>query len=230
MHDTFGVLMKLNEFFNCEVVSLPKGGFDDETTTFDRFLESLFERYSCQLQLIDDPEFPDLAAAFRDLARSSQTLSASLVKAAHASLKGRVHVAYQEIATELSKIDWTPFRSTLEQADDSIGLTDPFSPYRYAIDHPGLYRIRSDRSEFTIPDRRDIFHVPFEKRRLVGNQRYSITGLPCLYLGSSLWICWEELGRPPLNSLWVSRFRVARPVNVLDFQFSRKRRLKAVLI
>jgi hypothetical protein len=172
------------------------------------------------LQLIDDPEFPDLKAALPDLARASQTLSASLVKAVQTSLNGLGHVAYQEISNELSKIDWTPFRSTLEKANDSINLSDPFSPYQYAIDHPPLYRIRSDRSEFKIPDRGDIFHVPFEKRRLVGNQRYSITGLPCLYLGSSLWICWEELGRPPLDSLWVSRFRIARPVSVLDFQFS----------
>lgn len=81
------------------------------------------------------------------------------------------------------------------------------------------YRIRCDRSEFKIPQRGDIFHVPFEKRRLVGNQRYSIAGLPCLYLGSSIWICWEELGRPPLDSVWVSRFRIVKQASVLDFQF-----------
>ena len=64
-----------------------------------------------------------------------------------------------------------------------------------------------------------IFHVPFEKRHLVGNQRYSIAGLPCLYLGSSLWICWEELGRPDLDKVWISRFRFAKEVKVLDFQY-----------
>ncbi|MGH8012447.1 MAG: hypothetical protein ACREQ4_08110 [Candidatus Binataceae bacterium] len=212
--------MKLSEFFNSELVSLPKGGFDDAKDTFDQFLEGLFERYQRQLRLIDDPEFPDLKSALPDLVRASQTLSASVVKAVRSSLNGHVHAAYQEISSELSKIDWTPFRSTLKEANEPINLSDPFSPYRYAIDHPPLYRIRPDRGDFRTPDRGDIFHVPFEKRRLVGNQRYSITGLPCLYLGSSLWICWEELGRPPLDSLWVSRFRIAKPVKVLDFLFS----------
>jgi hypothetical protein len=134
-------------------------------------------------------------------------------------LAGQMHWAYDELSSRLEKMDWAPFRSELLESDASFSLGDPFSPYLHAIRHPPLYRIRSDRSEFSIPSRGDIFHVPFEKRRLVSNQRYSISGLPCLYLGSSLWICWEELGRPPLDSIWASRFRIVKPVRVLDFQF-----------
>lgn len=212
--------MRLKEFFNSEIVSLPRGGFNDATETFAEFLEKLLERYLQQLLLIDDPEFPEIKSALSNLAATSRTLAASVVRALRTSLDGRVHLAYQEIAQELSKIDWMPFRSELAEPSSSFNLSDPFSPYLFTIHHPPLYRIRSDRSEFKIPDRGDIFHVPFEKRRLVGNQRYSITGLPCLYFGSSLWICWEELGRPALDSLWVSRFRIVKPVRVLDFQFS----------
>jgi hypothetical protein len=212
--------MKLKEFFNSDLVSLPRGGFDDAKETFDQFLEKLLECYLCQLESIDDPEFPEIESALPDLVATSRTLAASVLKALRNSLDGRVHLAYQEMSTELSKIDWTPFCSELADSNGSINLNDPFSPYLYAIRHPPLYRVRSDRSEFKIPERGDIFHVPFEKRRLVGNQRYSIAGLPCLYLGSSLWICWEELGRPALDSLWVSRFRIVKSVSVLDFQFS----------
>ena len=32
----------------------------------------------------------------------------------------------------------------------------------------------------------ELFHIPFNKRHLIGNQRYSITGQPLLYLGLSL--------------------------------------------
>ena len=208
------------EFFNSDLVSLPRGGFDDAKETFDQFLEKLLECYLCQLESIDDPEFPEIESALPDLVATSRTLAASVLKALRNSLDGLVHLAYQEMSTEFSKIDWTPFCSELADSNGSINLNDPFSPYLYAIRHPPLYRVRSDRSEFKIPERGDIFHVPFEKRRLVGNQRYSIAGLPCLYLGSSLWICWEELGRPALDSLWVSRFRIVKSVSVLDFQFS----------
>ena len=63
----------------------------------------------------------------------------------------------------------------------------------------------------------ELFHVPFEKRHLVSNQRYSIAGLPCLYLGSSAWVCWEELGRPDLDKVFISQFRIAKKMKVLDF-------------
>lgn len=212
--------MTLNEFFNSELVSLPKGGFDDGTETFDKFLETLFERYLTQLRSLDDASFPELKIELQSLVTGSERLAHSIVRTVRDALAGRGDAAYRELSGELSNIDWTQFVIDLSASDDSIDLSDPYSTQELAIHHPPLYRVRSERSEFNIPDRGDIFHVPFEKRRLVSNQRYSVTGLPCLYLGSSLWICWEELGRPPLDSLWVSRFKFAEPVRVIDFQFS----------
>jgi hypothetical protein len=210
--------MTLKEFFNSPQVSLPRGGFDGKET-FQTFMKRLFDNYTVQLNLIDDPDI-DLSAR-KKLVKVSSALSESVLESVRRSLQGRVHMAYQEISVELSKIDWKPFRSRLEVREpNSVNPNDPFLEDYRPIHRPALYRVRSDRSDFNYLKRPDIFHVPFEKRRLVGNQRYSIAGLPCLYLGSSLWICWEELGRPALDSLWVSRFQIAQPVSVLDFQFS----------
>lgn len=39
----------------------------------------------------------------------------------------------------------------------------------------------------------DFFHVPFERRIQVSSQRYSFPGLPCLYVGSSMEVCFQEL-------------------------------------
>lgn len=52
----------------------------------------------------------------------------------------------------------------------------------------------------------DLFHVPFEKRHLIGNNRFSLSGLPCLYFGSSIYGCWEEMNRPNLDYCFTSRF------------------------
>ena len=64
-----------------------------------------------------------------------------------------------------------------------------------------------------------LFHIPFESRSKVTTKRYSIPGLPGLYFGGSIYICWEELGRPMLETLHVSKFRVKSGVTlrVLDF-------------
>lgn len=39
----------------------------------------------------------------------------------------------------------------------------------------------------------DFFHIPFERRTQVSSQRYSFPGLPCLYIGTSMDVCFEEL-------------------------------------
>lgn len=62
----------------------------------------------------------------------------------------------------------------------------------------------------------DMKHIPANRRCVIANQRYSINGIPCLYLGNSIYGCWEELGRPQLNELWVNRFRPIKPIKLLN--------------
>lgn len=61
-----------------------------------------------------------------------------------------------------------------------------------------------------------MFHIPYNKRFLVGNQRYSISGIPCLYLGQSTYICWEELGRPNPYTCNFVGVRNQRALRLLD--------------
>ncbi|MGA9618811.1 MAG: hypothetical protein WBR09_16740 [Serratia proteamaculans] len=67
-----------------------------------------------------------------------------------------------------------------------------------------LYRVR--KSEKPLSKRMDIFHIPFSKRHLVSAQRYSVDGLPCLYLGTSLYVCWQEMNKPDFDKLYISAF------------------------
>lgn len=58
-----------------------------------------------------------------------------------------------------------------------------------------FYRVRvSTKEKLSKP--RDLFHIPYNKRHLVGNERYSLAGHPCLYLASFLQIAWQECGYP----------------------------------
>lgn len=67
-----------------------------------------------------------------------------------------------------------------------------------------LYRVR--KSDIPLDKRNEIFHIPFSKRHLVSAQRYSIAGLPCLYLGTSLYVCWQEMNKPDFDKLYISSF------------------------
>lgn len=43
---------------------------------------------------------------------------------------------------------------------------------------------------------KEMLHIPFKMRQIVKSGRFSIPGLPCLYLGNSSYSCWIEMGRP----------------------------------
>ena len=44
---------------------------------------------------------------------------------------------------------------------------------------------------------KDMLHLPISMRGKTGNYRFSIPGVPSLYLGNSSYACWIELGCPP---------------------------------
>lgn len=67
-------------------------------------------------------------------------------------------------------------------------------------------------------DRKELFHIPFEKIRQIKTQRYSSPGYPCLYLGVSLYGCWEEMQRPDTESTLFSVFKTCRSFKVVDMR------------
>lgn len=73
----------------------------------------------------------------------------------------------------------------------------------------------------------DMFHIPLNQRGIVKTQRYSAPGYPCLYLGKSINVCWEELGRPRFDDLMISRFVVKNEFQVLDLRVPQKDALKS---
>ncbi len=57
--------------------------------------------------------------------------------------------------------------------------------------------------------RKRVFHTPFSLRNSISTNRYSIAGYPCLYLGSNLKLCNNELRYNPYNNFYIaSKFRI----------------------
>lgn len=65
---------------------------------------------------------------------------------------------------------------------------------------------------------KDMFHVPFDKRNIVTTERYSFPGLPCLYLGCSVYVCWEEMDRPEFSRVMTSALKTTRKLRLLDLR------------
>jgi hypothetical protein len=195
------------------------GGFDECKQTFDHFLSSAFGNYVALLPTLDDPKYPNICSEVQRSLEQIKSLCEQIISAVGHYLRGYPSQAYGEIEQSLKWLN-------VERLITPLSGFVPGSPlmgdgFLDSVLHPPLYRMRLNKpaaSRASLSGK-DLFHVPFEIRHRVQNQRYSIAGLPCLYLGSSTWVCWEELGRPDLDSIFVSRFRIVEEVRVLDFQF-----------
>lgn len=77
-----------------------------------------------------------------------------------------------------------------------------------------FYRARNN--DGSIHSFKDMFHIPNNKRGIVKTERFSASGYPCLYLGNTVYDCWEEMGRPSFEELFFSCFRVTDDFKVYD--------------
>lgn len=92
---------------------------------------------------------------------------------------------------------------------------------KYGVDENDFYRMRkvgnTKGMKYT-----EMFHIPLNMRGIVSTQRYSMPGYPCLYLGISIYTCWEEMNRPYLNSCVFSRFKNTKEFETLDLTIPKK--------
>lgn len=86
-----------------------------------------------------------------------------------------------------------------------------------------FYRMRKmEKPNNPNEHRIEFFHVPFTKRYLMSTYRYSIPGYPSLYGSSSLYGCWEEMGRKDVTEYGYAAFKSVNSIQYLDlrWQFS----------
>ena len=95
---------------------------------------------------------------------------------------------------------------------------ESFCAYRVKEDSL-WYRSRMVEGRKRVLKAKDMFHVPFEIVRKVGNNRFSISGYPCLYLSNSIWACWEELKEPAMDDFCTSLVKPTTEIELLDLRF-----------
>lgn len=135
--------------------------------------------------------------------KTIKSIGNSILKAAHLYFAGNLLHANQSI------------QKVLKMLTDSKCVCYLDELY---IDMEANNWFRARKSDYGSLTKKDMKHIPFSNRSLINNQRYSINGIPCLYLGTSVYTCWEELNRPASDSFWVNRYWTKFPnaVRVLN--------------
>jgi hypothetical protein len=189
--------MDIRDLMNSAAADLPRGR--DAKLSLTEQLKVMFRKYRALLDELDTSN--QIGKSVKASRKDVDSACRQITKAIGAYLDGFPHKAYRSLKTALARLE--PHLEGLRAPLQSIGP---------------LYRVRQVKTLEEL-ERKDIFHVPFEKRHMVASARYSISGWPSLYLGGSLWVCWEELGRPPFHTLALSSFCASRRLSVLDFGY-----------
>ncbi len=191
--------MDIIQFLNSDVALLPKQRPAHQD--FPDFLQEIFNAFISGLASITGSD--QLTTKVLSQIMFIQDLSHTIEQMVRKYYSGLPHESFQLLS------DWIKQYSTQFDALYTI----PIDP-----EYLCFYRIRTqDAGDFT---RYQMFHIPFELRHKVTTQRYSIHGYPCLYAGSSLFICWKELGCPPFDNIYSVRLEGQKNIRVLDFGYT----------
>lgn len=111
--------------------------------------------------------------------------------------EGNPSQAYMYIESLLSKNKFISMNNNRKPQYANNKLTEPLEHYfqfelKSENNDENYFRMRISN---TVLSKKDMFHIPFNLCELVRTQRFSIPGYPCLYLGTSLEVCWDEIKR-----------------------------------
>lgn len=198
--------MNVCEFLSTETAKLPKEQLDNEES-FPAFLKGKCEIFLEELAVKLKGETDYLSKEIINRLPIIQSLSNVVIKTVEKYYDGSPSTAYEYFSNWLSK----------NQEPIDQHKTIEIGKERFVTDIP-LFRMRVHDQFIRYP--KEMFHIPFEQRRKVSTQRYSIPGYPCLYLGASSYVCWKELGHPPFDSVYLARFEPTRNIKLLDIGFT----------
>jgi hypothetical protein len=183
----------------------------DEKKDFRQLVRDNLKDYRTYLDKLDPKDYP---AHWEETIIRIDQLCDGINRAIVNEAKGIRHSAYTAIKNQLD--GYKSKKNEIKKlAYDNNVLSIPAGTVFYRM------RIVKLEEQHKLK-RKDLFHIPLDKRGLVETQRYSVPGYPCLYLAHNVYGCWEEMGRPDFGTVMVSKFVSQTDFKVLDLTIPSK--------
>ncbi len=194
--------MTLENFSNNIIFQFPA---ERDNEDFPVFVSNLLDEYFNLLVNIDDSIIDELRPNFQIISELIENLKMT----ANYYYIGQVHKSYLEFQNGLNLI-----KKFLWLEDTNLVLVG--SEATEAASKNQYFKSRMSYGKgFT---KNEMFIRPFQQRENIETYRYSIPGLPCLYLSNSIYCNWIELNYPDVNLLQVSRFEISNEIKKLHFE------------
>lgn len=193
-------------------------GIDDKISSLSSLLSTVFSYFFTEYEKVDDAEFSAVNY-------NSHLTPADRKTALRAELSAKLTEANDLIsgACALGSLDGKGKFYKYFFKDDGNLKNSNFATEIARGNY--FFRMRGSES-YHVYDRNGLFQIPNNIIKLVGKQRFNQDGVPCLYLGESLYCAWEEVRRKDFEQVNFSGFQNTKKLSVLDFTI--KPRLKTI--
>jgi hypothetical protein len=187
--------------YNTDFYRLPKD------IIYDNFLDYVKSNLGQYLTKLDIYEGP-LNTTILENKTKIETLCACIVKSIELYLKGLPYQSYNALYP------------ALDDLKDFFLIPKPDKRIHIATkDDKSFFRIRESYLKLKTPY--EMAHIPFEFRHRIPTNRYSIPGIPCLYMSNTLHLCAEELGKKDIRHLWGSRIEFdINALNLVNLEYT----------
>ena len=200
--------MTLSDFSKSLETFYQQDCINKDIVSLDTLLSKVLTYFFAEYDKVDDAEFTNVhynshlrAATQKSTLRSA--LDAKL-KEANNLIKG---------ACSFGTLDGKEkFYKYFFKGDGSLRsdhFASPITKGKY------FFRMRGSNA-YHVYKRLGLFQIPEHIIRLIGKQRFNNDGVPCLYLGESLYCAWEEVRRKNFEQVNFAGFKNTKDLKVLD--------------
>lgn len=165
------------------------------------------EKLVSWLNLLED-EFAKKAAdsQYVDTISKMRTVIIDILDEYHA---GNIGSSYEKMKSIIFEMMAESSELAISTIQKSFAFNDVEDVLNDSVPKTQIEFFRARTSDkYCIFERKEMLHIPFDMRGRVSSTRFSIPGLPCLYLATTSYCCWLELKTPSDYQFNVSSVRV----------------------
>lgn len=172
-----------------------------DTASFRSTVKKLLNQFGTLVDESTDLSGPVNNSEFKPdiFKQRSKLIREGIIDAIDAYYDGDINLAYNNLSSFMKKANVANYM------DKDFEIPEGNS----------FFRIRCSEGNYAL-SKPDLFHIPFQLRGKVATQRYSIPGLPSLYLSNSIFVAWEEMRRPGFNKIQAIRLQNQQALHLLD--------------
>ena len=152
---------------------------------------------------------------FNATIKETKNISSRIVRAFNSQFNGKSQTAINTIINLVNKYKQ---KLITEILDSHAFLGNAYyenKPLKELFLYKG--RIGNPYQSFSCED---MYHIPLNLRKYTKTQRYSMPGIPCIYLAQNSYVVWKEMQMPSFDSLSISAFKITnKKLKLIDLTY-----------